>query len=108
MGPRGDPQVGQATGPPRVPALDGIRGVAVAAVVAFHLGIHQIRGGLLGVDVFFVLSGYLITGLVLNEWRLTGDVSLVRFLGRRSRRLLPALLLVLIVVALGRRAGLSS
>jgi peptidoglycan/LPS O-acetylase OafA/YrhL len=108
MGPRGDPRGGQATVPPRIPALDGIRGVAVAAVVAFHLGIHQIRGGLLGVDVFFVLSGYLITGLGLNEWRLTGDVSLVRFWARRARRLLPALLLVLIVVALGSRLVLSS
>jgi peptidoglycan/LPS O-acetylase OafA/YrhL len=107
MGPRGDPR-GQATGPPRIPALDGIRGVAVAAVVAFHLGIRQIRGGLLGVDVFFVLSGYLITGLVLNEWRVTGDVSLVRFWARRARRLLPALLLVLVVVALGSRLVLSS
>jgi peptidoglycan/LPS O-acetylase OafA/YrhL len=82
--------------------------VAVAAVVAFHLGIRQIRGGLLGVDVFFVLSGYLITGLVLNEWRVTGDVSLIRFWGRRARRLLPALLLVLIAVALSSRLVLSS
>ena len=75
----------------RVPALDGVRGLAVAAVVAFHLGIHRIRGGLLGVDVFFVLSGYLITGLVLSEWRRTGDVSLSHFWARRARRLLPAM-----------------
>jgi peptidoglycan/LPS O-acetylase OafA/YrhL len=87
----------------RLPALDGIRGIAVAAVVAFHLGIHQVRGGLLGVDVFFVLSGYLITGLVLSEWRRTGDVSLSKFWARRARRLLPALLLVLLVVAVGSR-----
>jgi peptidoglycan/LPS O-acetylase OafA/YrhL len=87
----------------RVPALDGVRGLAVAAVVAFHLGIRRVRGGLLGVDVFFVLSGYLITGLVLSEWRTTGDVSLARFWGRRARRLLPALLLVLVVVAVSSR-----
>jgi len=80
-----------------------VRGLAVAAVVAFHLGIHRVRGGLLGVDVFFVLSGYLITGLVLSEWRTTGDVSLSRFWARRARRLLPALLLVLAVVAVASR-----
>jgi len=87
----------------RVPALDGVRGLAVAAVVAFHLGIHQIHGGLLGVDVFFVLSGYLITGLVLSEWRRTGDVSLSHFWARRARRLLPAMLLVLATVAIASR-----
>ncbi len=87
----------------RVPALDGVRGLAVAAVVAFHMGIHQIRGGLLGVDVFFVLSGYLITGLVLSEWRRTGDVSLGHFWARRARRLLPAMVLVLATVAIASR-----
>ncbi len=75
----------------------------MAAVVAFHLGIHQIHGGLLGVDVFFVLSGYLITGLVLSEWRRTGDVSLSHFWARRARRLLPAMLLVLTAVAVASR-----
>jgi peptidoglycan/LPS O-acetylase OafA/YrhL len=94
---------GRAGAPRRVPALDGVRGLAVAAVVAFHLGVHSVRGGLLGVDVFFVLSGYLITGLVLSEWRTTGDVSLPRFWARRARRLLPALLLVLAVVAVASR-----
>jgi len=86
----------------RVPALDGIRGLAVGAVVAFHLGIHAIHGGLLGVDVFFVLSGYLITGLVLDEWRRTDDLALGPFWARRARRLLPALfLLILAVTVLG-------
>ncbi|HZQ56507.1 MAG TPA: acyltransferase family protein [Acidimicrobiales bacterium] len=97
-----DPRAPQAA-PRRVPALDGVRGLAVAAVVAFHMGVHRVRGGLLGVDVFFVLSGYLITGLVLSEWRTTGDVSLARFWARRARRLLPALLLVLVVVAVASR-----
>ncbi|MFI5041183.1 MAG: acyltransferase family protein [Acidimicrobiales bacterium] len=82
----------------RVPALDGIRGLAVAAVVAFHLGIRRLHGGLLGVDVFFVLSGYLITGLVLDEWRLTQDLALGPFWARRARRLLPALLVLILVV----------
>jgi peptidoglycan/LPS O-acetylase OafA/YrhL len=94
--------------PRRIPALDGVRGLAVAAVVAFHLGIHQIHGGLLGVDVFFVLSGYLITGLVLSEWRKTGDVSLSHFWARRARRLLPAMLLVLTAVAVASRFVLPS
>jgi len=92
----------------RVPALDGVRGLAVAAVVAFHLGIQQIHGGLLGVDVFFVLSGYLITGLVLSEWRRTGDVSLSHFWARRARRLLPAMLLMLATVAIASRWLLPS
>ena len=77
--------------------------MAVAVVVAYHLGIHQVRGGLFGVDIFFVLSGYLITGLLIDEWRTRGDVALSRFWGRRARRLLPAVLLMLAVVAvLGR------
>src|SRR5271165_1474290 len=83
----------------RSAALDGLRGLAVAAVVLYHLGTPGIRGGLFGVDVFFVLSGYLITGLLLQEWRKTGGLSLVAFWGRRARRLLPALLIVLPLVA---------
>jgi peptidoglycan/LPS O-acetylase OafA/YrhL len=80
-------------------ALDGLRGLAVAAVVLYHLGTPGIRGGLFGVDVFFVLSGYLITGLLLQEWHKTGTISLVAFWGRRARRLLPALLIMLSLVA---------
>ncbi len=72
------------------PALDGIRGVAVAAVVAFHGGWGWARGGFLGVSVFFTLSGYLITSLVVVERHTTGGLSLRRFWGRRVRRLLPA------------------
>src|SRR3990167_8905445 len=80
---------------PYQPALDGIRGLAVAAVLAYHAGLPWARGGFLGVDAFFVLSGYLITSLLLAEWRAAGSIDLVAFWTRRARRLLPALFLVL-------------
>ena len=92
----------------RLAALDGVRGVAVAVVVAYHLGVRQVHGGLFGVDVFFVLSGYLITGLLLDEWRRKGDISLAAFWGRRARRLLPALLLLIAVIAVTARWVLPS
>ncbi|MFC0002768.1 acyltransferase family protein [Micromonospora siamensis] len=94
------------TAPPRFayrPALDGVRGLAVAAVLAFHGGVAALPGGFLGVDAFFVLSGFLITSLLLAEHRDTGRIDLVAFWGRRFRRLLPALLLVLAVVLLVSR-----
>ncbi|WP_405060758.1 acyltransferase [Kribbella sp. NBC_01505] len=72
-----------------LPALDGLRGVAIAGVLLFHTG--HLAGGFLGVDLFFALSGYLITDLLLREVERTGAVSLVGFWGRRIRRLLPAL-----------------
>ena len=78
------------------PALDGLRGVAVVGVLLFHTG--HLPGGFLGVDLFFVLSGYLITGLLLREIDATGRVSLVAFWGRRCRRLVPALVTVLVAV----------
>ncbi|MDQ1630971.1 MAG: hypothetical protein QOJ32_144 [Frankiaceae bacterium] len=84
---------------PRVRALDGLRGLAVLAVVLFHLGLTAVPGGLLGVDVFFVLSGFLITGLLVSERRRAGYISLRTFWVRRWRRLLPALLLTLVAVA---------
>ena len=65
------------------PALDGLRGLAVAVVVAFHL--DHLRGGFLGVDLFFVLSGYLITSLLLVEQRGRGTIDLGRFWSRRAR-----------------------
>lgn len=80
------------------PGLDGLRGLAVVAVVAYHLG--YLHGGFLGVDVFLVLSGYLITGLALGEIDETGHLSLRAFWGRRVRRLVPALLVVVLVVTL--------
>ena len=94
------PVAPQAPGLRHVTALDGIRGVAVLAVVAFHTGQPWARGGFLGVDVFFVLSGYLITTLLLVEWSRTGSIGLGGFWARRARRLLPALLLVLVGVGL--------
>lgn len=91
--------------PAHVPALDGIRAVAVAAVLAFHGGLWWATGGFLGVDAFFVLSGYLITALLLAEWtRSGGRIDLAAFWGRRVRRLLPALLLMVTAVAIGARA----
>lgn len=80
-----------------VPALDGVRGIAVAAVFVFHAG--QLVGGYLGVDMFFVLSGYLITSLLLVEGEHSGRIDLVRFWGRRARRLVPALAVMLTGVA---------
>ena len=82
------------------PALDGVRALAVSAVVLFHAGVSVLPGGFLGVDAFFVLSGYLITSLLLAEYAKRGRISLPAFWARRARRLLPALLLLLVVVAL--------
>ncbi len=81
------------------PALDGIRAVAVAAVLLYHGGIRAGRGGFLGVDVFFVLSGFLITRLLLRELESTGRIGLRSFYARRARRLLPAVLLLLAVLS---------
>src|SRR5438128_6889727 len=81
-----------------MPALDGLRALAVAAVIAYHLGLPWARGGYLGVDLFFVLSGFLITGLLFAEREGTGRVELGAFYARRARRLLPALFLVLAAV----------
>jgi peptidoglycan/LPS O-acetylase OafA/YrhL/lysophospholipase L1-like esterase len=83
---------------PYLPGLDGIRAVAVAAVVAFHTGIPWMPGGLLGVSMFFTLSGFLITGILLRSWEATGGLELRRFYVHRARRLLPALVLVLATV----------
>lgn len=80
-----------------IPALDGLRGLAVLGVLWFHGG--HLSGGYLGVDLFFVLSGYLITSLLLSEWRTSGNIRLGNFWARRARRLFPALIAVLLVVA---------
>ena len=82
------------------PALDGLRAFAVMAVIAYHFGAGWAPGGFLGVDAFFVLSGFLITSLLLTEWGRNGRINLPGFWARRARRLLPALLLVLGAVAL--------
>ncbi len=80
-----------------MPALDGVRGLAVLAVLAYHANLPGSDGGFLGVEVFFVLSGYLITALLLAEIRQTGTLQLGRFWQRRVRRLAPALLLLLVL-----------
>jgi peptidoglycan/LPS O-acetylase OafA/YrhL len=82
-----------------VPALDGLRGIAITAVVLFHV-LKWPRGGFLGVDVFFVLSGFLITSLLIQEWQGAGRISLRAFYRRRALRLLPALTAMLAVFTL--------
>lgn len=76
--------------------IDGLRALAVLGVVLFHAGVAGLSGGFVGVDIFFVISGYLITGLLLNEARTTGSLNIGDFFARRIRRLMPALMLVLI------------
>ncbi len=83
-----------------MPGLDGLRAIAVAAVIAFHLGLSWAPGGLLGVGVFFTLSGYLITDLLLGSWESSGGLKLREFWARRARRLLPALFVMLAVVTI--------
>jgi peptidoglycan/LPS O-acetylase OafA/YrhL len=83
-----------------VAGLDGIRAVAVLCVIAFHLGLPWARGGMLGVGVFFTLSGYLITDLLLAHWRRHGSLGIGTFWLRRARRLLPALFLMLAAVSI--------
>jgi peptidoglycan/LPS O-acetylase OafA/YrhL len=78
------------------PDIEGIRGLAILLVVAFHAGIRTLAGGFVGVDVFFVLSGFLITELLAREAATAGDIDLQAFYARRARRLLPALLVVLL------------
>ena len=81
------------------PALDGVRALAVLAVIGYHARVGWLRGGFVGVDVFFVLSGYLITALLLAEHSQTGRIDVGAFYARRARRLLPALLLLLLGIA---------
>jgi peptidoglycan/LPS O-acetylase OafA/YrhL len=84
---------------PYMPGIDAMRALAVLAVFGYHAGLGWLPGGFLGVDVFFVISGYLITSLLLREFRGTGRIELARFWIRRARRLLPAVG-VLIAVAM--------
>ncbi|HEY7437908.1 MAG TPA: acyltransferase family protein [Acidimicrobiia bacterium] len=83
-----------------MPGIDGLRAVAVMGVLFYHAGEPWMRGGFLGVDVFFVISGYLITSLLLAEFRNKGRMGLGQFYLRRARRLLPALFFLLAVVSL--------
>jgi peptidoglycan/LPS O-acetylase OafA/YrhL len=99
---RGRPEhaAGRATPEVRLsysPGLDGLRAIAVMAVLLYHADLSFIPGGFLGVEVFFVISGYLITALLLAEWRQKGTINLKDFWLRRARRLLPALYVLLVV-----------
>ncbi len=84
----------------QLPGLDGLRGLAVVAVIVFHLSSSLLPGGFLGVDIFFVISGYLITSLLMSEWAATSGISLRAFWARRAKRLLPALGVLLVAVTL--------
>ncbi len=83
-----------------VAGLDGIRALAVVLVIAYHVNVPWARGGMLGVGVFFTLSGYLITDLLLDRWDRRGELGLRNFWLRRARRLLPALFLMLAAVSI--------
>ena len=83
-----------------LPGLDGLRGLAVAGVICFHGNWPWMQGGYLGVSLFFTLSGFLITSLLLVEQQRTGGISLRRFWGRRFRRVLPAAWLTLLAVVI--------
>ncbi|WP_063059173.1 acyltransferase family protein [Nocardia sienata] len=82
------------------PDIEGLRAVAVVAVVLFHAGMPGVGGGFVGVDVFFVISGFLVTGILYRETAATGTIGLARFYGARARRLLPAAGLVLVTTAI--------
>lgn len=89
--------------PGHVKALDGIRALAIIMILIFHYrpaGFESLSGGFIGVDIFFVLSGYLITMLLLNEWQKSGRISLKKFWLMRFRRLLPAVLTLVLVMTL--------
>ena len=77
------------------PEIDGLRSLAIVPVLLFHAGFKFFSGGYIGVDIFFVISGYLITGIILNEIN-QNKFSLVHFYERRARRILPILLFIII------------
>ena len=90
-------EAGTAPGDRRFrPDVEGLRAVAVALVVLYHAGIPQVTGGFIGVDVFFVISGFVITGLLLREHQSSGGVSILGFYARRCRRILPAATVVIL------------
>lgn len=97
-GPDNAPSPGKSLG--YMPGLDGLRAIAVLGVLLYHAGLTWMPGGFLGVDLFFVLSGFLITSLVLGELGNTGRLDFKKFYIRRARRLLPAMLLTLVFAAL--------
>ena len=79
------------------PEIDGLRALAVIPVILFHAGFDFFSGGFIGVDIFFVISGYLITSIIISEKEKKGFFSLINFYERRARRILPALFLVMAV-----------
>lgn len=81
-----------------ISGLDGLRAISVLAVILYHLHIDGIDGGFLGVTVFFVLSGYLITDLLINEFEKNGRIDFKSFWIKRFRRLIPALVLMLVAL----------
>jgi peptidoglycan/LPS O-acetylase OafA/YrhL len=83
-----------------MPGIDGLRAISVIAVIAYHLDLKWAQGGFLGVGVFFVLSGYLITDQLLMEWKMNNKVSIWSFWRRRFRRLLPAMTCMLVLVGM--------
>ncbi len=89
------------------PELEGLRGVAILLVVACHAAIPGAEAGFIGVDLFFVLSGFLITGLLITESERTGSIHLAAFYARRARRILPAAAVVLVVSLLAARGVMS-
>jgi peptidoglycan/LPS O-acetylase OafA/YrhL len=90
------------------PDVEGLRAVAVLLVVLCHAGVPWLRGGFVGVDVFFVISGYLITGLLLREHERRGRISIAGFYARRVRRILPAAMLVIVVTLLIAHAWVNA
>src|SRR5271165_7002618 len=89
-----------ATGKERIDALDGLRAVALLIIMGYHFDPGSLKGGFFSLDIFYVLSGYLITGLLLGEYARRERIALAQFWLRRARRLLPALLVVLVVVSM--------
>ena len=81
-----------------LPGLDGLRAIAVLLVMVYHFWPTVLPGGMIGVDIFFVISGFLITSLLLREGALTGKIALGNFWIRRARRLLPAITLLILVM----------
>ncbi|WP_271680134.1 acyltransferase family protein [Thermomonas mangrovi] len=89
------------------PEIEGLRGIAVLLVMLAHAGVPGLAGGFIGVDMFFVISGYLISGLLEKQFQATGRLDLAAFYARRIKRLLPALLLAMVVTALACRSILD-